>query len=110
MSRTSSGSSSLQDVELSSDESEDRNEARKAKKDLHNSHRRRYKHYRGDARLYKIMRHAGHLLQVTFSTVLPFPADDEREAQVTQAFQQALQRYNLEDDTYVLSRDDVRMV
>ncbi|CDO77167.1 hypothetical protein BN946_scf184657.g43 [Trametes cinnabarina] len=87
-----------------------RQEARKAKKAMYNSRRKRYKHYHEDASLYKVIRKAGYLLQVLFSTSLPFPSDEARDDEIKLAFEKALDTFGFADDFYNLSIEDMKML
>lgn len=103
-SRTGSDSANPNSEEAS------RAETRKAKKAAYNARRKRYKHYHENASVYKIVRKTGHLLQVAFSTSLPFPSDDARDMEVNSAFKDALDSLGYDEDFYTLSVEDMKLV
>ncbi|KAH9847916.1 hypothetical protein C2E23DRAFT_889541 [Lenzites betulinus] len=106
---SSVGSKRSADV-VSEPSDEDPASRRARKKEAANAARLRYKSYKYNAALYRVMRKAGDLLQVHFATQIPFPAPDEREDAVNQMFNKACEIFGQATDFYTLSDDDIKLL
>ncbi|TFK88825.1 hypothetical protein K466DRAFT_54593 [Polyporus arcularius HHB13444] len=103
-------------IEAGLDDEDERNERtaaaelRARKKDAKNAERMRYRDYKHNMVLYRIMRKAGDILQVRFATELPFPAPEERDEAVKEAFEEALRIAGQESDFYTLTQKDLNLL
>ncbi|CDO74668.1 hypothetical protein BN946_scf184828.g8 [Trametes cinnabarina] len=91
------------------DEEDQREEERRRKRAELNAKRPRYKQYKSNAELYKIMRKTAELLQVMFSTENPFPDDVQEERIIHTAFNRALEIYGYGKDWYILTDNDIKL-
>ncbi|RDX43380.1 hypothetical protein OH76DRAFT_1422003 [Lentinus brumalis] len=103
-------------IDAGLDDEDERNERavaaelRPRKKAAKNAERMRYKDYKHNTVLYRVMRKAGDILQARFATELPFPAPEEREEVVQVAFEEALRMAGQESDFYTLSEKDMNLL
>ncbi|CDO77051.1 hypothetical protein BN946_scf184403.g26 [Trametes cinnabarina] len=102
-------SSGYGDTVTSGQEATITEDERRRKRAELNAKRPRYKHYKSNAELYKLMHKTAELLRVAFSTEAPFPDNEQEERIISVAFRQALRIFGHGDDWHTLTDADMKL-